>query len=119
MKPKAEAEGVGQQREDESIMTTYNSKDSPHGPKHSTRLYLIYRIEDGKLITLGLYETKEAAQETLAPIKHVGWMMHVIDARVSVGWSIVNGVDERYEEMRAALAKNQGGFLRAIKADEG
>lgn len=72
-------------------MTTY-SKNSPYGMKYATYLYLIYRIEDGKLQALGLYENEEAVQKELAAITtSTGWMTQEI---LCPGWAIINGVAE-------------------------
>ena len=70
-------------------MTTY-SNDTPYGRKHQTELHLIYKIENKQLQALGLYETRESAENELALINRNGaWK---IDDIACIGWGIVDGV---------------------------
>jgi hypothetical protein len=82
-------------------MTSY-SRGSPYGRKHSTEFHLIYRIENGKLVSLGLYETREQAEEELAlvntpsrrpdNVRPCDWKIADVTCR---GWGVIDGVVSR------------------------
>ena len=73
-------------------MTTH-FKDTPWGRKYSTELHLIYRIENGELQPLWLFETREKAQANLALLNPAqGW--RIADVTCG-GWGIVDGVVRR------------------------
>ena len=75
-------------------MTNYNQDDSPYGRKHSTVFHLIYRIENGELVSLGLFETRDTAEREIALVnaphhRSGGWKIADL---ACVGWGIVDGV---------------------------
>jgi hypothetical protein len=82
-------------------MTNY-SRGSPYGRKRSTEFHLIYRIENGKMVSLGLYETREKAEESLAlvnaPLRQHSGDWKIIDLGC-VGWGIIDGVVSRNEPL--------------------
>jgi hypothetical protein len=88
-------------------MTNYSRDDSPYGRKHSTDLHLLYRIENGELVSLGLYETREAAEQSLALVNAphrrsgAGWKIADLGC---VGWGIVDGVVGRNSGRRTMRA---------------
>jgi len=78
-------------------MTNY-SRCSPYGRKYSTELHLLYRIENGELVSLGLYETRETAERELALVSG-NWKIADL---VCLGWGIVDGVVGRNKTIEAA-----------------
>ena len=66
-------------------MTTH-SKDSETGRKRTTYLHLVYRIVNGKLETLGLFEKRDAAEKDLALLKGSGWQIADV---LCLGWGII------------------------------
>jgi hypothetical protein len=74
-------------------MTNYSRDDSPCGRKYLTELHLLYRIENGELVSLGLYETRETAERELAVVSG-DWKIADLGC---VGWGIVDGVVGRNE----------------------
>jgi hypothetical protein len=84
-------------------MTDY-SRDSPYGRKYSTELHLVYRIENGELVSLGLFETRETAEQELALVnaphhRSGGWKIADLGC---VGWGILDGVVGRNAGMENA-----------------
>jgi hypothetical protein len=69
-------------------MTDY-SRDTPYGRKYSTELHLLYRIENDELVSRGLFETRETAEQELALHRSGDWKIADL---ACVGWGIVNGV---------------------------
>ena len=78
-------------------MTSY-SRGSPYGRKHSTAFHLVYRIEGGELVSLGLFETREKGEQELtfvnAPLRlHAGeWKIADLNC---IGWGVIDGVVSR------------------------
>jgi hypothetical protein len=83
------------------MQTTF--KKSPWGNKYSTAIPLVYRIENGELQVLGLYESREYAEQELAVIKsspvNLDWKIADIGC---VGWGIIG---DRVEGQHSPIAK--------------
>ena len=74
-------------------MTTH-TKVSPEGDKrHLTIFHLVYRIKDGKLEALGLFESRQTAEKDLPLLKGDGWQIADVPC---IGWGVVNDVVGRY-----------------------
>jgi hypothetical protein len=95
-------------------MTNYSRDDSPYGRKHSTELHLVYRIEDGELVSLGLFETRETAEQEIEFLS--GWK--IADLGCS-GWGTIDGVVHRNQLPRIAQEKAPSPSPAANAAQQG
>jgi hypothetical protein len=98
-------------------MTRY-SRGSPYGRKHATVFHLLYRIENGELVSLGLFETREKAEQDLALVNgplhsHSGeWKIADLNC---VSFGVIDGVVNRNEPLPELTDEK---FLKLLEPED-